>query len=67
LALFEHPNHVKFKVPPGDYKIYCRAYNLGKEGAAMSDLPDDEFFKHEEWERYELILVPGEANREGLL
>jgi hypothetical protein len=59
LALFEHPNHVEFRVPPGDYKIYCRAYNLGKEGAAMSDLPDDEFFKHEEWERYELILVPG--------
>ena len=39
--------------------IYCRAYNLGEEGAAMSDLPDDEFFKHDEWERYELILVRG--------
>jgi len=67
LALFEHPNHVKFRVPPGDYMIYCRAYNLGKEGDAMRDLPDDQFFEHEEWERYELILVPGVAGREGLL
>ena len=65
LALFEHPNNVKFRVPPGDYMIYCRAYNLGAEGDAMSDLPDDEFFKHDEWERYELILVPGVADREG--
>jgi hypothetical protein len=32
---------------------------------AMSDMPDDEFFKHDEWERYELILVPGVAGREG--
>jgi hypothetical protein len=67
LALFEHPDHVKFTVPPGDYMIYCRAYNLGAEESAMSDLPDDEFFKHDEWERYELILVPGMAEREGRL
>jgi hypothetical protein len=67
LALFEHPNHVKFRVPPGDYMIYCRAYNLGNEGEAMVDLPDDEFFNHDEWERYELILVPGVAKREGQL
>jgi len=67
LALFEHPNHVRFRVAPGDYMIYCRAYNLGKEGNAMVDLPDDEFFKHDEWERYELILVPGVAKSEGSL
>jgi hypothetical protein len=67
LALFEHPDHVKFRVPPGDYMIYCRAYHLGKEGAAMFEKPDDEFFKHDEWERYELIIVPGVAGREGQL
>ncbi len=67
MALFEHPDHVKFKVPPGDYMIYCRAYHLGKEGDKMLDMPDDEFFRHDEWERYELILVPGVAGRESEL
>ena len=67
MALFEHPDHVKFKVPPGDYMIYCRAYHLGEEGDKMLDMPDDEFFRHDEWERYDLILVPGVAGREGEL
>jgi len=67
LALFEHPEHVRFRVPPGDYMIYCRAYNLGSEGDSEVELPDDEFFKHDEWERYEVVLVRGVADREGPL
>jgi hypothetical protein len=68
LALFEHPAHVRFRVPPGAYRVYCRAYNLGGEDPnGMSDLSDDELFRHDEWERYEIILVPGSADREGEL
>jgi hypothetical protein len=68
LALFEHPNHVRFRVPPGPYKVYCRAYSLGSEDPhGSADLSDDEFFRHGEWERYEIILVPGSVDKEGEL
>lgn len=68
LSLFEHPNPILFRVPPGTYKVYCRAYNLGSEAPhGMADLIDDEFFQHSEWERYEIILVPGAAEQEGEL
>jgi hypothetical protein len=68
LALFEHPNHVRFRIPPGAYKVHCRAYNLGSEDThGSSDLSDDEFFQHDEWERYEIILVPGSTEHEGEL
>jgi hypothetical protein len=68
LALFEHPDHIRFRVAPGAYQVYCRAYNLGSEDPnGMAFLSDDEFFGHNEWERYEIILVPGSAEREGEL
>jgi hypothetical protein len=66
LAIFEHPAHIRFRVPPAAYKVYCRAYNLGSEDPnGMSELSDDDLFRHSEWERYEIILVPGSAQREG--
>jgi hypothetical protein len=68
LALFEHPGDVRFRVPPGAYRVYCRTYNLGSEDPdGMAGLSDDEFFRHSEWERYEIILVPGSAEQEGEL
>lgn len=68
LAIFDHPNHIRFKVPPDDYSIYVRAYNLGKENkAGAAHLTDDEFFAHSEWERYEIVLVRGRIESEGEL
>jgi hypothetical protein len=68
LAIFEHPNDINFRLPAGEYKLYCRAYNLGNERPLSTSIPsDDEFFNHDEWERYEVILVPGVASKEGEL
>jgi hypothetical protein len=68
LALFEHPKHVRFRVPARAYRVYCRAFNLGSEDShGMAGMSDDELFRHSEWERYEIVLVPGSAEREGEL
>jgi hypothetical protein len=54
-----------FHLPPGDYQLYCRAYNLGAEDPdTAQDLTDEEFLHRDEWERYELVLVPGVTDHE---
>lgn len=66
LFYFNAPGHQRFRVAPGDYMVYCRAYNLGEEDPeGMVTMTDEEFFRHTEWERYELILVPGVSTHEG--
>ena len=52
---------------PGDYVIQCRAFNLGVELPYDQSVPDDEFLKRDDLERYELILTPGTNKREGLI
>ncbi len=55
-------------VAAGAYIIYCRAFNLGIEAPlGEARLPDDEFILREDLERYELVLVPGYTDREGVL
>jgi hypothetical protein len=66
VLVINDPEFVRVRVPPGDYMIYIRAYNLGAEDPDVAiELPDEDFFRHSEWERYELVLVPGVAPREG--
>jgi len=52
-------------VRPGSYSIYVRAYNLGCE--TDEDLPDVEFLGRTDLERYELFLVPGFTQEEGVI
>jgi hypothetical protein len=66
LALMQHGSDVRIRIPPGTYKVYCRAYNLGSEDRhGSSDLSGEEFFQHDECERYEIILVPRSTEKEG--
>jgi hypothetical protein len=55
-------------VGAGDYVVQCRAYHLGVEMPYDQHLEDDAaFLAHDELERYELILVPGRTEREGVV
>lgn len=57
LALHDTEEIVLAHLQPGDYAVVLAAYNLGSEQVAAEDeLPDEEFFAHLEWERYELYV-----------
>lgn len=52
----------------GDYILQCRAYNLGRELPEDAPPEDDAaFLKHDDLERYELVLAPGKAQQEGVI
>ena len=51
-------------VPAGDYALYLRTCNAGQEDC---DATDDDVIRRDDLERYEIILVPGRAGREGVL
>jgi hypothetical protein len=64
LVVHEQPGCSIF-LRPGSYSIYLRAYNLGCE--TDEELPDPEFLAREDLERYELFIVPGVTQNEGVI
>jgi hypothetical protein len=50
---------------PGRYTLFLRAFNLGAQADDL--LPDTEFFRRSDLERYELFVIPGETPEQGVI
>ena len=64
LEVHEQPGCSIF-LRPGAYAIYLRAYNLGRQ--TDEELPDSAFLARDDLERYELFVVPGVTQTEGVI
>ena len=64
-AIYDHEEESTIEIPSGDYAVYLRAFNLGVE--SEDDLEDEAFFGRNDLERYELLLIPGTVEKEGLV
>jgi hypothetical protein len=54
---------VTVNIEPGDYGIYCLAYNLGTEPTDEEfELSDDEFCQLAHIENYRLVFVKGKVS-----
>jgi len=60
------PDEVEIHVPPGDYSIYVRGFNFGV-GTEKRIENNEEFLARSDMERYEIVLVPGKAAKEGIV
>ena len=65
-AIYDHEEDSKVEVPAGDYAVYLQAFNLGVEDDD-EELEDEEFFKRDDLERYEILLIPGLVDQEGVI
>ena len=54
------------QIPAGNYAVYCRQFNLGVDNWG-EDLDDEQFFRRDDLERYELVIVPGDVKYEGVI
>lgn len=60
------PAENRIQVPPGEYAVYVRSFNLGK-GTEDFIESDEEFLLRDDMERYEIVLVPGKPGQEGVI
>ena len=58
-------NVASVDLPPGEYSLFLRAFNLDVE--AGEELDDDAFLERSDLERYELFVVPGPAASDGVV
>jgi hypothetical protein len=60
---FEEEPAMTVNIEPGDYGIYCLAYNLGTEPTDEEfELSDDEFCQLAHIEKYRLVFVKGKVS-----
>ncbi|HWE94297.1 MAG TPA: hypothetical protein VG269_10060, partial [Tepidisphaeraceae bacterium] len=68
LMIFGLDHGEQVSVGVGNYVLYCRAFNLGVEPPPEEPpLDDREFLLRDDLERFELVLVPGSVNQEGVI
>jgi hypothetical protein len=68
LTIFSLDYGETIAVGPGDYTVYCRAFNLGEDLALDElEMESDEYLKRLDLERFELILVPGYRGHAGVV
>jgi hypothetical protein len=67
---------LRFPVPPGAYTLYVLAYNIGNDAFSTGELEDEEddedmsdeqLAARTDYERYDLVLVPGHAEHTGVI
>jgi len=58
-------NVASVDLPPGEYALYLRAFNLEVE--AGEELDDEAFLERSDLERYELFIVSAPAPTEGVI
>jgi hypothetical protein len=56
----------EIQVPPGVYSIYTRVFNIGK-GTDDFIEDDQQFLERDDIERYEIVLIPGRTEKEGVI
>lgn len=56
----------RVQVSPGEYSVYVRSFNLGK-GTDDFIEKDEDFLALDDMERYEIVLVPGKSDKEGVI
>ncbi|MDR2440108.1 MAG: hypothetical protein LBE12_12170 [Planctomycetaceae bacterium] len=56
----------KIQVPAGCYSVYTRVFNIGK-GTDNFIEDDQQFLARDDIERYEIVLVPGSTEKEGVI
>ena len=59
-------DETEIRIPPGDYSIYVRGFNFGV-GIEEFIENNEEFLERSDMERYEIVLVPGTAAKEGIV
>ena len=64
-AVYDHEEEGSVEVPAGNYTVYLRAYHLGEE--SEDELEDEEILQRDDLERYEIVLVPGTVEAEGVI
>ncbi|MDR0609728.1 MAG: hypothetical protein LBG58_06430 [Planctomycetaceae bacterium] len=58
--------NTEIQVPSGVYSIYTRVFNIGK-GTDDFIEDDQQFLAHDDIERYEIVLIPGSIEKEGVI
>ena len=60
------PTENRIQVPSGEYAVYVRSFNLGK-GIEDFIEKNEDFLARDDMERYEIVLVPGKPDQEGVI